>query len=179
MRIRDYVYIIIFVLIIGFLSNTVIGIPFRLVDPIAFWEYPLFIILALVGFFILNILIEYGALYDILKYRELDKPNLFIIVLLINLITFPPVHLIFYYAYAFYNLFLLYFYPLIEIIVIIIEWLLFRLKFQNFIVENPTNGFLSSKIVLSITGVINLLSFLIIGFFNSYLINIYFITLGR
>ena len=120
MRIRDYVYLIIFVLIIGMLAQTVYWIPPG-VEPIAFWEYPLFIIVALIGFFILNTLIEYGVLYDILKSRELVKPHLLLIVILVNLITFPPAQLTFYLAHALLNLILMYLYPVIEIIVIIIE----------------------------------------------------------
>lgn len=173
MRIRDYVYLIIFVLIIGMLAQTIYWIPLG-VEPIAFWEYPFFIIIALIGFFILNTLIEYGVLYDILKSRELVKPHLFLIVILVNLITFPPAQLTFYLALALSNVILMYLYTVIEIIVIIIEWLLYRLKFQNFIVENPKERFLSSKIILSISIIINTLSFLIIGFINSYLINLYF-----
>ncbi len=171
MRIRDYGYLIIIVLIIGLSSLRTFWLPPG-VEPIAFWEYPLLIIIAIIVFYILNTLIEYGVLYDILRTRGLVKPRLYLIVILINLITFPPTQLTFYLAMVLLNEFLKYFYLVLEGIVIVVEWLLYRRIFKNFIMENPKNDFLSSKNILLISIVINLLSFLIIGFINLYLISL-------
>lgn len=143
--------------------------------PIAFWEYPVFIIVALVGFFFLNTIIEYGILYDISRSRDIDKRDLLLSVILVNLITFPVAHLIFYFALAFTIIFLLYFNLVIEFIVIIIEWVLYRWEFQKLLQEKPSNKSLSSKSILSISAIINIISFLVISFIDSYLINVYFI----
>jgi hypothetical protein len=142
--------------------------------PIAFWEYPIFIIIALVGFFFLNTIIEYGVLYDVSRSHDVDKRELLLSVILVNIITFPAVHLILYFSLAFTIMFLLYFGPVIVFIVIMIEWKLYRWEFQRLLSERPSMTSLSPKTVLSVTVIINILSSLVIGLIDSYLINAYF-----
>ncbi len=83
MRLRNYIGIIGFVLIIIIISGTHLYIPPGLV-PIAFWEYPVFIIVALAGTFFLNTFIEYGVLYDISRSHDVDKRKLLISVILVQ-----------------------------------------------------------------------------------------------
>ena len=89
-------------------------------------------------------------------------------VLLVNLITFPPAQLAIYYSLAFQN-FILYFSGFfIEIIVIIIEWRLYYIEFQKHVLETYIDYPLNSKNTLSITIVINLLSFIVLSIFQTY-----------
>ncbi len=173
MRLRNYVGVIGFVVFIAFISSTSLYIPAGIV-PIAFWEYPVFIIVALIGTFFLNTFIEYGVLYDISRSHDVNKRELLLSVIVVNLITFPAAHLTLYFSLAFTVIFLLYFGVVIEIMVIIIEWILYRWEFQKLLSETPSKKTPSSKTVLSISAIINILSFLIIGIIDSYLINVYF-----
>ncbi|MFW9828341.1 MAG: hypothetical protein ACFFEY_12190 [Candidatus Thorarchaeota archaeon] len=145
--------------------------------PIPFWEYPFFIILALVGFFVLNTLLEYGILYDLTRKQGVKKYHLLISVILINLITYPTSHLSLYFAFAFTVYFILFFYILIELAVILIEWILYKWEFQKLLPDMDTNKNFSSKKLLSISAVINLIPFQIIAIIDSILINSYFNSL--
>ena len=142
MRLRNYNGVILLLILILFFSNTSIYIP-NYFEPIAFWEYPVFIIGALVGSFILNTLIEYGVLYDISKARNVNKRDLLLSVILVNLITFPLAQLVFYFSLAFSVIFLLFLILGIEILIIVIEWKLYHLEFQKHIQENSINISLS------------------------------------
>ncbi len=173
MRLRNYIGVIGFVVFIAFISSTILYIPAGIV-PIAFWEYPVFIIIALVGTFFLNTFIEYGVLYDISRSHEVGKRELLLSVILVNLITFPATHLAFYFSLAFNIIFILYIWLVIEIIVIIIEWILYQSEFQKLLTEDRSRIILSSKTVFSISAIINTLSFLVIGIIDAYLMNAYF-----
>jgi len=156
------------------MANTFIFVP-NYFKPIAFWEYPIFIITALIGAFILNSVIEYGVLYDLSKAQKVNKRDLFITVILVNLVTFPPAQLLFYCSLAFSFIFILPLILVIEIIIIVFESKLYYFEFQKHIQENSYKISLTSKIVLRISVVINLLSFLVLLIINSYLINAFWL----
>lgn len=167
MKVPNYIYIILFLIIIIFL--VVFGIwIINPIEPIIFFEYPYFIILALVGTFIVNIIIEYYIFcYYLSKSVELDKSELFLSVFLVNLITFPPNQLAFYFFFVFFPTFVIfYFNILFQIIVITIEWLLYRFEFKKL--------FLSSRRIFSISAGGNIGSFLTVSIILSYLLNLAF-----
>lgn len=169
MRLRNYNCVILLVLIISF--------NFRLYTfftiPIAFWEYPFYIILALVGTFFLNTMIKYGVLYDLSKPYDVNKRSLLFSVILVNLITFPATQLLFYFSLAFFYYYLGIFYLVLKILVIVIEWKLYHLEFKKYIQEDPIDISLSSKNILSTSVIINILSFLVVETINFCLINAY------
>jgi len=173
MRLRNYIGVIGIVVFFAYLSIGILIIPAGIV-PIAFWEYPIFIILALVGFFLLNTIIEYGVLYDISRPYDVDKLRLLLSVTLVNLATFPIAHLAFYYALAFDIFFVLALWIVIQIIIILIEWILYQSEFQKLLSDKPTRIIITSKTVFSISAIINTLSFLVIGIIDAYLMNAYF-----
>ncbi|MFX1570735.1 MAG: hypothetical protein ACFFCV_20550 [Promethearchaeota archaeon] len=173
MRLRNYIGVIGIVVFFGYLSTMVLFVPAGII-PIAFWEYPIFIIVAIVGFFLLNTIIEYGVLYDISRPYDVDKLKLLLSVTLVNLITFPVAHLAFYYALAFDIIFVQALWIVIEIIIIIIEWILYQSEFQKLLLDKPTGIIITSKTVFSISAIINTLSFLVIGIIDAYMMNAYF-----
>lgn len=173
MRLRNYIGVIGIVVFIGYLSMMVMIIPAGII-PIAFWEYPFFIIVAIIGFFFLNTIIEYGVLYDISRPYDVNKLKLLLSVTLVNLVTFPATHLAFYFSLAFNIFFIQAIWIVIEIIVIIIEWYLYQSEFQKLLGEDRSRIILSSKTVFSISAIINILSFLVIGIIDYNLIDIYF-----
>ena len=176
MRLRNYIGVILFLILIFYLSNAIIWIPNYFV-PIAFWEYPKYIIGILIGTFSINSLVEYGILYDISKGQNVNKRTLLLSVILVNLVTFPPAQLVFYFSLAFPILFLVYFSVFIEIIVIVVESLLYRVESHILLQSEDTNNSLSLRNTLSISAVINIISFLVLLIIHNYLINAYYLSL--
>jgi len=137
-------------------------ISISLVDRSAlafYWEFP---IEYLIGTFIIIILVKYGLIYGFLYSYDL-KGDLFLSVLLVNLVSVPLGQLIFIYFPAFlseYAIFFFYVLIIIEIIVILSDWLLFRIEFKKFEQLELINQPISSKKVLKISIVTNMLSFL-------------------
>ncbi len=132
-----------------------------------FWEFP---IEYLVGTLVINILVKYGVIYDLLRSYDL-KTDLFLTIILVTFVSFPLSQLIFMYFYsfliAFIEAFLIFYYFLfvqIEILVVVSDWLLFRIEFTRFEQYELINQPLSSRKVLGISILTNLLSLLIIGF---------------
>lgn len=167
MRVPNYIYIILSFLVLIFLA--ILGILIiQPITPVAFWEYPYFIIIVLLGTFIVNIVIEYYCfLYYFSKTIELEKRNLFLLVLLVNTITFPATQLAFYFIWAFFIMYVIFCFNIIfEVIVIAIEWQLYRLEFKKFT--------LPSKKILSVSAGINILSFLAVSLILSVFINLAF-----
>ncbi|MEE9379454.1 MAG: hypothetical protein V3V33_15620 [Candidatus Lokiarchaeia archaeon] len=159
---RNYFYIAFICLAIIYLS-----ISISLVDRYAvafFWEFP---IEYLIGTFIIIILVKYGLIYGFLSSYDL-KGDLFLSVILVNLVSVPLSQLIFIYFPAFlpeyiptFYFFLFYFFLiLIEIIVIVSDWLLYRIEFKKFEQLELINQPISSKKVLKISIVTNILSLL-------------------
>ena len=173
MRLRNYIGVIGIVVFIAYLSSTVLYVPAGII-PIAFWEYPFFIIVAVVGFFFLNTIIEYGVLYNISKPYDVNKLKLLLSVTLVNLVTFPVSHLVFYYGLAFNLYFIQALWIIFQIIIIVIEWKLYQLEFQKLLSDKPTRIIITSKTVFSVSAIINTLSFLVIGIIDFHLMNLYF-----
>jgi len=164
-RLRNYIGVIFLLIIFFYASITAIWIP-NYFEPIAFWEYPSYIISALIGTFFLNTIVEYGVLYNISKVHNVSKRDLLLSVILVNLVTFPPAQLVFYFSLAFTILFLFYF-------SFVIESLLYRVEFHKLLQEEYKNNSLSLKNMLSISIVINIISFLVLLIIHNYLINAY------
>jgi len=137
-------------------------ISISLVDRYAlafYWEFP---IEYLIGTFIIIILVKYGLIYGFLYSYDL-KGDLFLSVLLVNLVSVPFGQLFFFFFPAFlsdYAIFFFYVLIIIEIIVILSDWLLFRIEFKKFEQLELINQPISSKKVLKISIVTNMLSFL-------------------
>lgn len=135
-----------------------------------YWEFP---IEYLIGTFIVNVLVKYGVIFGFLRSYDL-KGDLFLSVLLVSLVSVPLSQLIFIYFPSFLYEYLIPFYfilIIVEFIVVISDWLLYCVEFKNFEYLELINQSLSSKKVLKISILANILSFLallLIIFMQSY-----------
>lgn len=111
---------------------------------------------------IINIIIEFGVVYVFLRSGDLVKKELFSSVVLVNLVIFPPTHIIAYFVLAFFiELYVLYT-IIIAILMLLTEWLLYHLEFQKLFYRKSINKLLSLKSTVLISTLANFTSFSLI-----------------
>lgn len=122
MKGRNYFYwISIFSLIFSFLVRLVVANPVGVPTPL---ESPIFRTIVIVIMFIIAVCIEYLIIIKSKINKDFREDNLFLIVLIINLITIPPVQLLAYAEFIYLSSFFWLYVFGLEVLIIILEWLL-------------------------------------------------------
>ena len=150
--------------IIVFLTLFFIIIPkvYSLIAPPPFYEQPILIITYLIITVIINVIIEYSVVYIFLRSGDLVKKELFSSVALVNLVIFPPTHIIAYFVLAFFIELYMFYTIIIAILMVLTEWLLYRLEFQKLFYRKSINKLLSLKKTALISTLANFASFSLI-----------------
>lgn len=113
----------------------------------------------LIGAVLINVIVEFCIVYVFLRSHYNVKKELFLSVILVNLVIFPPTYTIAYFILIFFlELFVLYI-IVIEIIMMLIEWLLYRLEFQKLVNKKSIQMTLSLKKTILISTLANFASF--------------------
>ncbi|MFX1570723.1 MAG: hypothetical protein ACFFCV_20490 [Promethearchaeota archaeon] len=159
MRSRNYFFIAIlnFSLILIFLP---IAYAFRNIRP--YEEMPINIILSILGPVLINILVEFGVVFMYLRNPLLIKKDLIISVILVNIVLFPPTQTIAYFLMIFSTKDYVFFVIIFGILMILIEWVFYRLEFKKLQAKNIIPETLSLKKTILISTVANVVSFCVI-----------------
>jgi len=158
---RFYLYIFLIILFSCLVINGVYA------DATAFWypiENPIWRTLYIFIIFILSTTSEYGVLLLNFKIKEFERRILLKSCYKVNFITFPITQILAYIIYIYVEFYFWIYIILIELLVINVEWGLFKIEFDNLIksfdIFSDLQRFLSLKILIG-SIIANSLSFLI------------------
>jgi len=162
-------YIILIYLIISFISLSLapfyLGLHTR--TPLA---DPIYILINVIGSLLIVVTIEFIIIYGFVRKIDLDIKDLFISVLLINIITFFPTQVITHLLLAFYIQFVPVYMITVFVIILSTEWLLYRLVFQKLFKKKSLNREFSDKQIFLMSTVANLSTGLIIYLYSSIIL---------
>lgn len=123
---------------------------------------PINIILSILGPVLINILVEFGVVFMYLRNPLLIKKDLIISVILVNIVLFPPTQTIAYFLMIFSTKDYVFFVIIFGILMILIEWVFYRLEFKKLQAKNIIPETLSLKKTILISTVANVVSFCVI-----------------
>lgn len=170
MRYKRYISIIIyFTLLYITLIVAVIPLVFSLMIPVPFYDQPILIIMNILITSFIIIIIEFGVVYAFLKSRKL-----FVSVVLVNLVMFPPVGIISYFFFAFYSEFALLYVLIIIPLMTLIECFLYYLEFQNLFYRNSIKNQPNLKRSSLISLIANLASYSMLFFYPTNFMSTYY-----
>jgi len=125
-------------------------------------EMPIIIILTIFLAFVINTTVEFGVIYYFLKSQFLVKKKLFLSVTLVNTVLFPSFQTIAYFLMMFYLNKYVFYVILFGFLMVLIEWVLYRLEFQKLFLKNLIPESLSLKRTILISSLANLASFSVV-----------------
>lgn len=162
MRFRNHKYIVIIFLILCFIfipsvSAAIVAPPFN--------EQPLYIVLNLIFSFIITTGVEFCIIYIFLRSHNPIKKKLFYSVGFVNLVLFPPTNMIIFFIFTFYIEFFPLFTIIIGFLMVLLEWLLYRLEFQKLFYIDSIREAISIKKTFFISTLANFTSFGVIYLF--------------
>ncbi|NVM34765.1 MAG: hypothetical protein HWN81_04155, partial [Candidatus Lokiarchaeota archaeon] len=123
---------------------------------------PIFIIFTVFVVFLVNIIVEFGVVYFFFRSNGLVKKDLLMSIILINLVVFTPSYTILYFLTMFYIELVVLYSIFIGILMILVEWILYRLEFQKLLQQQSIQKKLSLKKIIIISTVANIASFSVI-----------------
>lgn len=162
MRFRNHKYIVIIFLILCIIfipsvSALIIAPPLN--------EQPLYIVLNLIFSFIITTGVEFCIIYIFLRSHNPIKKKLFYSVGFVNLVLFPPTNMIIFFIFTFYIEFFPLFTIIIGFLMVLLEWLLYRLEFQKLFNIDSIREVMSIKKTFFISTLANFTSFGVIYLF--------------
>lgn len=157
-RSRNYVYglIVISMLFFIIIPNVHAAIIIR------YEEMPIIIILTILLAFFINTTVEFGVVYYFLKSQFLVKKKLFLSVMLVNIVLFPSFQTIAYFLSMFYLNQYVFYVILFGFLMVLIEWVLYRLEFQKLFLKRLIPESPSLKRTILISSLANLASFSVV-----------------
>ncbi|MCK4381247.1 MAG: hypothetical protein KAW51_08935 [Candidatus Lokiarchaeota archaeon] len=123
---------------------------------------PIVIIFTIFVVFSINIIVEFGVVYLFFRSSGLIKKDLFLSIILVNLVVFTPTFTIFYFLLMFYIELIVLYNIFIGILMILVEWLLYRLEFQKLLQQQSIHKNLSLKKIIIISTLANIASYSVI-----------------
>lgn len=123
---------------------------------------PIVIILTIMITFLINIIVEFGVFYGFLRSRELVKKELILSVILVNIVIFPPTQTVAYFLTIFYIELYVFYVIIFGLLMLLIEWLLYRSEFQKLFLKKSIPESLSLKKTILISTLANVASFSVI-----------------
>lgn len=159
MRFRNHKYTIIILLILFFIF--IPSVSAAIVPP-PFNEQPLYIVLNLMVTFIIATSVEFCIVYIFLRSQNLIKKKLFYSVGFVNLVLFPPTNIVIFFIFTFFVEFFPLFTIIFSVLMILLEWLLYRLEFQKLFYIDSIPEVISNKKTFFISTLANFTSFSIV-----------------
>ncbi len=129
---------------------------------IRYEEMPIFIIFTILFVLLITIVAEFGVVYPFLRSSDLVKKDLFLSITKVNLVVFTPSYTIFYFLQMFYIELVVAYNIFIGILLILVEWLLYRLEFQKLLLQQSIRKNLPLKKIIMISTLANIISYCII-----------------
>ncbi|MFX1313354.1 MAG: hypothetical protein ACFFHD_12175 [Promethearchaeota archaeon] len=155
MKGRIYIYVV-FVLLIIFFNITSNALAVMIPR---YEEKPLYIIFTILAAFLITVVAEFGSVYPFLKSSDLVKKDLFLSVTKVNLLVFTPGFTIFYFLLMFYIELLVIYNIFIGILMILIEWVFYRLEFQKLLFKRSMTKKISLRRIFMISTLANIISY--------------------
>lgn len=155
-RICIYIGIVLLIHFFIFIPNSVAAIILR------YEEMPIVIIFTIFVVFLINIIVEFGVVYLFFRSSGLVKKDLFLSIVLVNLVVFTPTFTIFYFLLMFYIELVVLYSIFIGILMILVEWILYRLEFQKLLQQQSIQKNLSLKKIIIISTLANIVSYSVI-----------------